>query len=558
MLKNKSTNSVFLLFCLFSVGLFNEYLSCIASALILIRLIYIVLRQKSFSFRLNWVLLTVCVIVFTNLLSLFWAVDRGTAIIGFLKYLPVLLFLIMAQQGENAEDFTAVLPIGAVIMTCISAPLSFIPKLSAYFTVAGRLSGFFQYSNTYALFALISLIVLLSGGMKKIYEWFFAAVILFGILYSGSRTVFIIMLIAVPAAVIVSRNKKLIITSCALLTVGILGAVIYAFATDNFAGIGRFLTLSLKESTFLGRLLYYKDALPIILKHPFGLGFMGYYYMQQSFQTGVYSVMYVHNDFLQIMLDIGWIPAALLIFTVVRSFFKKGAGAVRRIIILTFCAHSCFDFNFAFAAMFLLFILLLDWNSGRKVTVNSIAPVITAGTVLTLVSVYFGTALFLSYIKRDETALKLYPFNTVSQLRLLTAAESTDDMYETAEDIIGRNKYISACYSAISKYYYSQGDFQKVMEYKRLTLDCAPYSTEEYNEYAYMLIMGIQLYERAGDSVSANYCRYELLDIPERLNRVKEKTDKIGYLIKDKPDLSLKEEINDYISKTSVSMEEQK
>lgn len=100
--------------------------------------------------------------------------------------------------------------------------------------------------------------------MKKIYEWFFAAVILFGILYSGSRTVFIIMLIAVPAAVIVSKNKKLIITSCALLTVGILGAVIYAFATDNFAGIGRFLTLSLKESTFLGRLLYYKDALPII------------------------------------------------------------------------------------------------------------------------------------------------------------------------------------------------------------------------------------------------------------------------------------------------------
>lgn len=116
MLKNKSTNSVFLLLCLFSVGLFNEYLSCIASALLLIRLIYIVLRQKSFSFRLNWVLLTVCVIVFMNLLSLFWAVDRGTAIIGFLKYLPVLLFLIMAQQGENAEDFTAVLPIGAVIM----------------------------------------------------------------------------------------------------------------------------------------------------------------------------------------------------------------------------------------------------------------------------------------------------------------------------------------------------------------------------------------------------------------------------------------------------------
>ena len=46
---------------------------------------------------------------------------------------------------------------------------------------------------------------------------------------------------------------------------------------------GRFLTTSLHSSTLLGRLLYAQDALPVILRHPFGLGYRSYTYMQGSF-----------------------------------------------------------------------------------------------------------------------------------------------------------------------------------------------------------------------------------------------------------------------------------
>lgn len=58
----------------------------------------------------------------------------------------------------------------------------------------------------------------------------------------------------------------------------------------NIAFLERFYVFSIKESTFVGRLLYYYDALPVIRKNPFGLGYMGYYYIQQSIQTGVYFV----------------------------------------------------------------------------------------------------------------------------------------------------------------------------------------------------------------------------------------------------------------------------
>ena len=90
----------------------------------------------------------------------------------------------------------------------------------------------------------------------------------------------------------------------------VLALVIYSALFDSFGIFRRVLSLSFTESTFVGRFLYYMDALPQILRRPFGMGYMGYYYDQLSVQTGVYSVMYLHNDLFQLVLDTGWIPAA--------------------------------------------------------------------------------------------------------------------------------------------------------------------------------------------------------------------------------------------------------
>lgn len=550
MSKLKNINNILFFVCLFAVGLFNEYLACIASALLLLRLGFVAVKSGRFSFKLNFVTLTIFAVSFFYLLSSLWAVDSGMAVVGFFKFLPALIFLLILQQQGQTQHIFELLPLSAVFMTVLSAVLSFIPVIKEYFTVAGRLSGFFQYSNTYAVFVLLSLILLISKGLKVWYEWIFAAVLLFGILYSGSRTVFLIMLIALPLAVLCTKSKKLIVEFFCLLALSVAGAALYVAISGNFDTVGRFLTVSLKESTLLGRLLYYKDALPVILKHPFGLGYMGYYYFQQSFQTGVYSVMFVHNDFLQLALDIGWVPTALLIFTVIRAFFKKGTAAHKRIMLLTLSLHCLLEFNLAFIAMWMLLILILDYDSGRAVSSKAASPVAVTA-VLLIASLYFGAVELLTYLKKDEIALKLYPLNTVSQIRLLTKADVGEELLDTALDITDRNEYVSVAYSAAARYYYSKGDFENVINYKHLAFEKAPYQTEEYREYCYMLIVGIRLYENAKDTASADFCRMELLSVPDMLERVKENTSDIAFDIKDKPDFTLGDEIISYISKAS-------
>ena len=91
-------------------------------------------------------------------------------------------------------------------------------------------------------------------------------------------------------------RKRLRIPLMLLLAACVAAALLFVAITGNQDTIGRFLTISLESSTLMGRLLYYRDVLPVILKHPFGLGYMGYYYAQGGFQTGVYATKFVHNE----------------------------------------------------------------------------------------------------------------------------------------------------------------------------------------------------------------------------------------------------------------------
>ena len=85
------------------------------------------------------------------------------------------------------------------------------------------------------------------------------------------------------------------------------------------AGLGlgldvqRLLRLTLNSSTLNGRILYWYDAVKMIVKNPLGLGYMGYFFMQPQFQTGNYVTKYVHNDILQLVLDAGIVVAVLFV-----------------------------------------------------------------------------------------------------------------------------------------------------------------------------------------------------------------------------------------------------
>ena len=541
--------SAFLIFSLCAVGLFHEFVACIAGLVLVVYLGIYICRNKSLKIYFNLCFISVLLIVLSYGISVFWALDHGVAVIGFFKFLPLLIFLIVImQQQEKTEDYFKILPYVASAMTIISTILMQIPTLTKWFSVSGRLSGFFQYSNTFAVFLLIALIITATKEKYTKTDFFFIPIILFGIMYSGSRTVFALMLVSVFVIIILNKNKKFkIILLTATVTI-ISVALIYALLTDNFRTIGRFLTVSLQESTFVGRLLYFRDAFPVILRHPFGMGYMGYYYYQHSIQTGVYTVKFIHNDFLQLLLDIGWIPVIIFVVAILKPFFKKGTSLQKRLLLFVISAHSCFDFDFQYLAIFMIFILLLDYKDGKEkqININTILS-ISVTSVISILFAYIGLAQALTYFMQYDLSDKIYPWNTQNHIEMLANSQDLTENEEIADKVIENNGHVAIAYDVKSKLAYSKGDFAGVIEYKEKAIEVSPFTYKTYEDYCYMLINGIYLYEKVDDEYSADVCKKELIKTVAILKLNTQRLSQLGRLIDDQPTTKLPDDIIKYV-----------
>ncbi|MBR6483782.1 MAG: O-antigen ligase family protein, partial [Clostridiales bacterium] len=311
----------------FVIGGFHVWGSALASVFTVVCLFILYRKNGHLSFSFDPVFTACLVLEGVLLISPLWAVDSGMAVFGFVKFLPLPLFCILLMQckSEDPISYLTYIPYSGAVMVVVSFVLSRIPALTSFFTVYKRQAGFFQYSNTYALFLLMGVCILLFKREKSILELVLSVLLMVGVLLSGSRTVFILMGALMLVYIIWEKNRKIKISLASALVLLVLAAGGYAFFTKNYDTVGRYLTSSLSSSTFIGRFLYYRDALPVIFSHPFGLGYGGYKSLQGSFQTGVYSVVHIHNDYLQMLLDAGWVPFGFSVFALIKSLRKGNA-----------------------------------------------------------------------------------------------------------------------------------------------------------------------------------------------------------------------------------------
>lgn len=119
------------------------------------------------------------------------------------------------------------------------------------------------------------------------------------------------------------------------------------------------------SSTWKGRILYDLDALKMIAKYPFGMGYHGYAYVQGRMQTGVYKTLFVHNDWLQAALDLGILPAVLFAAVMLRQLLKGSQSSMQKQILLLIMLHMLVDFDLQFAAIGLLGLLCLDYGKAE-------------------------------------------------------------------------------------------------------------------------------------------------------------------------------------------------
>lgn len=523
----------------FLTGLYFEWSCCIASIYLAICLIYCRCTAGKLLFPKPPMMYACLTVVCAFILSPLWAVDKGMTVFGAVKFLPLPLFCMALAQVDSDERQKIIntVPIIGAIMTVISFPLSFVPILKDYLLVSGRLAGFFQYSNTYAIYLLVGIVIAVGSDWDTKKKLVITAVLLVGIFLSGSRTVFILLTAAVVIYLIKSKNKNLKIALSCVFGAILLVAIIYTLITQSFDTVGRFLTSSFLSSTFLGRLLYYKDALPVILHHPFGLGYMGYYFLQGSFQTGVYSVVNIHNEFLQILLDIGWVPFAVCVWALIKSF--SGNDKVTKSAILVIIIHCLLDFDLQFVSVCFVLILLSFSSDVPNVKVEKRAVIYSAGIAISVVSIYFGFAEMLMYLKNYDMAAKIYPAYTSAYIQKISEADTVDEAGAIADKIVHLNDSVSIAYSAKSRKAFADGDIQLMTEYKKKAISLAVYSIEEYREYRKMLEIAEDLYLNAGDELSSEYCRRCNSEIESMLEKVKNNTSKLAYMIDDKPELEM-------------------
>ena len=540
-----------ILLCPFLFGMFFPWGSAIVSVICVFLLLYL-MKQSALKLSTSPAFLTALSIVLLHFGGSLWGIDRGMALVGAVQFLPLPLFVLLLEQVSPKQRLSLMnkLPFTACTMVLLSLVLSKAGLPEGWFVVAGRQAGFFQYPNTYAIYLLLAVVLVLFGPPLRYGKLPWLAILICGILLSGSRIVFVMMFGVLIVFLVKESNRKtrhgILILACLML----ISSAVYVVITGNREGLGRFLTISASSSTLLGRLLYAQDAIPVILKHPLGLGYSGYHWLQGSFQTGVYSVQHVHNELLQLLLDVGWIPTGLFLWSLWRSFRSVEGGFCRKLMLVTLLFHCLLDFDTQFVSVALLLFLIMDTdpNASYPWKRHGIMVVILLGSVV--LSAWIGIASFFYYLQDCSSALRIYPAYTDAMVALMPTADE-QEAGVLADRTLCINKCVSLAYDVKARSEFYSGDLDAAAADKLKAIQLSRYQIWEYIDYFDILRFSYEQSMQRGDQAGAEQTNARIAEIPRMLDRLKVQTSALGWRIQDQPVFELPTE---YISWMNAHM----
>lgn len=472
------------------------------------------------------------------------AVDQGMAVIGIFRMTVFFLFWILwcdCTQGIR-EKIWDLLPDAAAGVTLVSVVLYFVPLVREYLFRAGRLGGVFQYSNTYALLLLIAFVLIFFRAKRTVRDYIEILILVSGILLCGSRSVMVFAAVSVVVLAFTKRMSWKLFLVVAGITV----------AAGIFAGIvldldvQRLLKLSLHSSTLNGRFLYWRDGFAELFRHPFGLGYMGYFFRQPQFQTGNYVTKYVHNDILQFGLDGGLIAMAALCVLILSGLIcKKNRGRNRWILILL-ALHAVFDFDLQYGFMFCILLMCMNADDAKQFVLNRNGAWCLTGIFLTVCS-FFTVAFGLEQAGKSQASLKLYPFHTFALESWMAEGGSTS----AADRINEKNGMLASAHEYAARNDIENGRYKDACLQVDEMIDCAGYDSYYYNQGVYYLSFCLDQAVRLNDMDSVQEILGQIQGMPERIKEKEGQATIFAYRINDKPEIELEEEIVDYIEQIS-------
>lgn len=513
-------------------------------------LLYKMVKNGEFIFTKDIKFIMILIWSFSYLITTFYSVDTELSFLGFLKFFTVPLFImVIMQYGYTIEQkdkwFNTVAEIGT-IMVCIILVVSIGEKIlgveSGMFFYQNRLAGFFNYANSFALFLLIGIIIIGFKKELKVVDLIKINLLFVGILLTNSRAIMIISGFSYLLILMFNRNmrKKNFINLGIMVIVGAIVTIIMS----NFGVNNRLAETTGNSSEWVLRILYYKDALRLIVKNIFGYGYMAWWYMQEGFQTGAYDAKFVHNGLLQVALDVGVIPALFIVVIFVMGFFDKKVQARDRVLMMIILGHSLIDFNMEFMAIMLVLFMTLEFTN--KVKIKNSFKLRSGIVAVGCIYLFFGFVSLLNAFGRYDIGNTLFPYSIVLNKELEATTDAVKGV-DLASKLYDKNKYFLNASFWLSKKEQAFGNYDKAYEYEVWIVKNKKYTMLNYIEYVSFLEKAIKFYYMNGDFREVNLYIERLLEVPDMINKVKDSSDSLAFKIAHKPRLDIPDEMIRFI-----------
>lgn len=494
-------------------GFFYEGFAAVASLVLLLLLQRRLRKNSEFQLSKSLLLLSICLLPAAALITVPYAIDSGMAVLGIIKFLPAALFalLMMQEDEEQRERLVLLIPAIAAAVTLICLLCGLTPA-DEFIFINKRFSGTFQYANSYAMFLLISLLIVLFSyrSYSRIFGRIMVILLMTGIILTGSRAVFFLTVAGIVVWIVYSfwhqkeSRRTLLILALLILSIVAL-CILLAFLTGHERELARFTQINWQKSTHLDRLLFFRDGLTILGQHPFGLGYKGYLFYQGSVQSGDYAVTYVHNDLMQCGLDFGIWLMVLLGIGYAATLIKKNLSMRNRVILAVMAVHGLFDWDFQFVVMLMILILLSDAGCRWCILLNKMGRTILSATtaVLAALNLWVGSAALLEFGHCYEAAASIFPGMTTSQMQVINAHQNDTAGSKAAASICKRNDYCTIALQAMAEQAARRGDFEQMAKYGEKFVKSAKYNETGYGIYVYLLSYAVEREAAAGNQESA-------------------------------------------------------
>jgi len=541
--------SIIILIAPFMVGVMPLWSAYLLSLICLIGLIYQVIKKKKIILPKGKNIIFVLIYLVSFLIVDFYAIDKGMNMLAFFKNLSILIFLLLYLQYDYDEEkqkkIFSYIPYSGAISVVFSLILSALSIIDIFWD--NRLQGIFFYANTYGIFLLIGVLITILKEKLQGKDFIVSTILALGIIFTNSRAIILLLFFVLLVGCIMNKKNRKQLISVSLSIIFLFGSI-YLFSNME----NRITTEMFSSSEFITRLLYYKDAIEMIKENPFGYGYEGWYYKQVEIQTGVYDTKFVHNSILQVILDVGIIPALALMILLVGTFFDKKQSVQNRLILLILLGHSLIDIDLAYLYFILLIVMIIDFE---KFEVKKNNLMVVSSTILTLC--YF--VLFLSTLCYEvgnyKNAYAIIPFYTEALQAELYQTMDEKEQVELAEKIYLLNKNVSGVYQAFSNELRKENRYDEALNYEKKRLGLNKYNMMNYLDYTEFLIEALQYYFEQNDLEKVKQYKVEICDVETKINETINNTNPLCYQTAHTPNLEIPNEMKAFTEEIKLEVE---